>query len=106
KRFIAPAWAFVKAERSLNATNDSFEQALLGAYRGKFLKQFAGGSESGFGLPGSISGAMIHPVGIGLGFFGAARAAYSNFLGRGRDVVLSDNTAMEIRLDKQPQPIR
>src|SRR5262249_10720736 len=39
KRFIGPAWAFVKAGRSISATADSFDEALLGAYRGKFLKR-------------------------------------------------------------------
>jgi hypothetical protein len=99
KRLIGPAWAFIKAGRSLNHNEDSFATALFGAYRGKFLKQFIGG-EPGFGLPASISSAMIPPVGIGLGFFGAARSVYSNFLGRGREIQLPTNTMMEIRLEK------
>jgi hypothetical protein len=103
KRFIAPAWSFIKAERSIYASEDSFGTALLGAYRGKFLKQIAGGGESGFGLPGSITGAMVPPVGIGLGFFGAARSAYSSFLGRGRDIVLPETTTMEVRLATRPE---
>jgi hypothetical protein len=100
KRFIAPAWAFIKAERSLNATADPFGTAVLGAYRGKFLKEVTGGSP-GFGLPASISGAMVPPVGIGFGFFGAARSIYGTFLKRGRDIDLPSNTAMEIRLEKR-----
>ena len=105
KRLIAPAWSLIKAERSIGSTADSLETALLGAYRGKFLKQVAGGGDSGFGLPGSISGAMIPPVGIGLSFFGAARSVYSNFLGRGRDVTLPNNTTMEIRIEKRTEDI-
>jgi len=101
KRFLAPAWSFFKAERSINASADPFGSALLGAYRGKLLKQVTGSGPSQFGLPASISGAMIPPVGIGLGFYGAARAAYSSFLGRGRDINLPDNTIMEIRLEKR-----
>ena len=101
KRFIGPAWAFIKAERAIGHTADPFEKALLGAYRGKFLKQVTGtGSGSGFGLPASIGGAMVPPVGIGLGFYGAARSVYSNFLGRGRDISLPVNMPMEIRLGK------
>jgi len=99
KRFIGPAWAFIRAGRSLNATSDSFETALLGAYRSKFLKQITG-SDPGFGFPASISGAMIPPVGIGLGFYGAGRSIYSNFLGRGHEITLPANTLMEIRLEK------
>jgi hypothetical protein len=99
KRFISPAWGFIKAGRSLNNSADSFGEAMLGAYRGKFLKQATGGGP-GFGLPASISGAMVPGVGIGLSFYVAARSLYSNFLGRGLDISLPDNTPMEIRLDK------
>jgi hypothetical protein len=102
KRLIAPAIAFVKAGRSVTASSDDFETALLGAYRGKAIKAFTG-SDPGFGLPGSISGAMIPPLGMGLSFFGAARSAYSNFIGRGRDIRLPVNTALEIRLENTIQ---
>jgi hypothetical protein len=98
KRFIGPAWAFVKAGRSVGASADSFDDALLGAYRGKFLRQVVGKDSSSFGLPGSITGAMVPPVGIGLGFFGAARSVYSNFLGRGKDIVLPADTFIQVRL--------
>jgi hypothetical protein len=97
KRFIGPAWAFIRADRALGSSADPFGKALLGAYQGKFLKQFTGG-EPGFGLPASISGAMVPPIGIALGFYGAARSVYRNFLGRGRDISLPANTPMEIRL--------
>jgi hypothetical protein len=103
KRWIAPAWALIKAERSFGASADSFDEALLGAYRGKFLKQFAGGAESGLGLPASISGAMFPPVGIGLSLYGAARSIYTNFLGRGRDLILPETTEIEIRLSPRKQ---
>jgi hypothetical protein len=99
KRFIALAFAAVKADRALSASADSFPKAVLGAYRGKFLKEITG-SDSGFGFPASISGAMIPHVAIGLGFYGAARSVYSNFLGPGRDIKLPENTAMEIHLEK------
>src|SRR5262245_46248580 len=57
KLFIAPAWAFIRAERSINATADPLGTAVLGAYRGKFLRQVIGtGETSSFGLPASISG--------------------------------------------------
>ena len=100
KRFISFGWSAIKAGTSINNSADSFESALLGAYRGKLLKQFTGGSDSGFGLPASITGAMVPPVGIGFGFFGLGRSLITNFLGRGRDIVLPENTAMQIRLEK------
>jgi len=99
KRFIAPALAFVTAERRIGASSDGFGAALAGAYRGKFLKQVTGGGP-GFGLPASIAGAMVPPVGIGLGFYSAARSVYTNFLGRGRDINLPANTVMDLRLEK------
>jgi hypothetical protein len=104
KRFVGPAWAFISAARSVSADEYSFGSAVLGAYRNKFLKQVTGG-ESRFGLPAGISGAMFPPVGMGFAFFGAARSAYSNFLGRGREISVPANTLMEIRLDKA-DPVR
>ena len=101
KRFIGPAWAAIKVDRALSASEDSVGKAVLGAYSGKFLKEITG-SDSGFGLPASISAAMIPHVAIGLGFYGAARSIYSTFLGRGRNIRLPENTAMEIHLEKRP----
>ena len=54
-RFIGPAWSFIAADRAFNASSHSFDDALFGAYRNKFLKQLVG-RQSSFGLPGSISG--------------------------------------------------
>ena len=97
KRFIAPAYALVKAGRSINADSKSFDGALTGAFSSKVTKQFAHTS-SGFGLTGSIAGAMIPPVGIGLGMFGAARSIYSNFIRRGQDITLPADTRVQIDL--------
>jgi hypothetical protein len=99
KRLIAPVWAFIKAERSLGSSADPFGNALLGAYQSKFLKQVTGGG-TGFGLPASLSGAMVPHIGIGLAFFSAGRSLHSNFLGRGQDIVIPVNTEMEIRVEK------
>lgn len=99
KRFISPAWAAVKVERALSANADSFGTAVLGAYRGKFLQEITG-SNSTFGLPASVTGAMIPHVALGLGLYGAARSVYSNFIGRGHDIELPQNTPMEVHLEK------
>lgn len=98
KRFIGPAYALVKAGRAIGDSADPFARALLGAYRSKLTKRIAR-NDPGLGLTGSITGAMIPPVGIGLGLFGAARSVYSNFLGRGQDIYFPADTSMEIRLD-------
>ena len=100
KRFIAPVYALVKAGRGIDDTADPFNRALAGAYRSKLTKQITG-KGTGLGLAGSISGAMVPPVGIGLGLVGAARSVYSNFLGRGQDIIFPADTSMEIRLDRE-----
>jgi hypothetical protein len=97
KRFIAPAYAVAKAGRGFDANGEAFDAALAGAYGSKFTKQFTG-KDSGFGLVGSVTGAMVPPVGVGLGIFGGARAVYSNFLGPGKDVILPAFTSIEVRL--------
>jgi hypothetical protein len=100
KRFIAPAYAAVKVVGAVDATPDSFGDALLGGYRSQVTKRL-GGKEPGLspGLAGSVTGAMIPPVGIGLAVFGAARSVYSNFIGRGQDIRFPVDTLMEIELD-------
>ena len=98
KRFIAPAYAVVKAGRAINDNADPFSVALTGAYSGKATK-LIGGNNPGLGLAGSISGAMVPPVGIGLGFYSAARSIYSNIIGRGQEIHFPANTSIEIRLD-------
>ena len=41
---------------------------------------------------------MVPPVGIGLGVYGAVRSVYSNFLGKGQDIVIPKGTLLEIEL--------
>jgi hypothetical protein len=100
KRFLSLGWSGIKAGTAIGNTSDSFGTALLSASRGRLLKQFTGATDSGFGLPASITGAMVPPVGIGIGFFGLGRSLVTNSLGRGRDIVLRENTTMQIRLDR------
>jgi hypothetical protein len=100
KRFIAPAYAFVKAGRGINDTSEAFDRALVGAYTSKATKQLGAtaGSGSGFGIAGNVSGAMVPQIGIGLGFYGAARSVYSTFLGTGRDIRFPVDTEFDIEL--------
>jgi hypothetical protein len=97
-RFIAPVYGFIKAGRAINDGADPIDRALLGAYRSKFTKQL-GGNRTDLGLVGSVTGAMIPPVGIGLAFFGAGRSVFSNFLGKGQEISLPADTLMEFRLN-------
>lgn len=58
----------------------------------------AAGGAAAFKLIGLVVGALVDSRGfaLGLGLYGAARSAYSNFLARGRDVVFPKGTGMEI----------
>jgi hypothetical protein len=60
------------------------------------IRTGAGGS--GFGLAGSLItfAARSAPVSIAFGVYGASSSIYSNFLSRGRDVVLVRDTPLEI----------
>jgi hypothetical protein len=55
---------------------------------------------SGFGLIGTVVGALSHSrvVASGFGFYGAAMSVYSHFLARGRDVVYPKDMSMVIGL--------
>jgi len=98
KRFIAPAYSVFKARTKFNNEADPLDHALLGAERSWVTKRIIGG-DSGFGLTGSVAGAMIPTVGIGLGLYGAGRSVYSSFIGRGQEIQLPVNTLIEIRLE-------
>jgi hypothetical protein len=55
---------------------------------------------SGFGVIGTLVGALAHSrvVSAGFGAYGAARSVYSHFLARGRDVVYPKDMSMVIGL--------
>lgn len=58
----------------------------------------AGAGFTGLKLTGSLLGIAVHstPVSIAFGAYGASASIYSNFLSRGRDVVLVKDTPLEI----------
>jgi hypothetical protein len=60
----------------------------------------AGAGASGFGLAGAIIGlaAKSNAVSIAFSAYGASASIYSNFLSRGREVVLPKNLPLEIGL--------
>jgi hypothetical protein len=60
----------------------------------------AGAGASGFGLAGTLIGlaARSQPVSIAFSAYGASTSIYSNFLSRGRDVVLPKDAPLEIGL--------
>lgn len=67
------------------------------------VRTAAGGS--GFRLTGALLSLAVKstPLSIGFGTYGASASIYSNFLSRGRDVVLPKDTPLEIGFGK-PHP--
>ncbi len=65
----------------------------------------AGGATS-FKLVGIGIGLIVrsHNLGIVMSAYGGGRSIYSNFLGRGRNIVFPKNTSMEIGIGEPPQP--
>ena len=59
--------------------------------------------ESGFRLTGAVLGLAVKstPVSMAFGAYGASMSIYSNFLSRGKDVVLPKDTPMEIGAKRQ-----
>jgi len=67
----------------------------------------AASGASGFGVIGTLVGALAHSrvVSSGFGAYGAARSIYSHFLARGRDVVYPKDMSMVIGLGtRDPKP--
>ena len=56
------------------------------------------GGAAGFKLVGIVLGAAVQSqaFGIASGIYGSSRSVYTNFLGRGRDIVFPKNTAMDV----------
>src|SRR5580704_18060513 len=71
----------------------------------------AAGGANGFKLVGIAVGLTVHSTALGMamGALGAARSVYTNFIARGRDVVVPKNTAMQIgvgiREERQAKPV-
>ena len=57
------------------------------------------------GLPAGIAGLMVPPVGLGLGAYGVGYAVYTNILGRGKNIVLSVDTPIEVRVDRRSMTV-
>ena len=100
-RFIAPALALMSLHAAVDQDHRRFDndaddnepvvgQANIGG------RGVAGWF--GFGLLGAGLGQISRPVAIALGVYGAARATYSNLLGKGHDVVFPANTLIQVQL--------
>jgi hypothetical protein len=99
ERFLAPAFALAGAAPVLGATSSSFGTAVAESYGTNAFSRAFGGN-TGLGLPGSIAGMMVPPVGLGLGAYSVGYAVYFNILGHGKNIVLPEDSSLEIRLER------
>jgi hypothetical protein len=100
-KFIAPAIDVLLATSSLDGL-DPHNRRRIEEGRGPQGPDFGGGvvrGGAGFGLVGSIVGAVAHyrPVSACFAFYGAGWSVYTHILARGNNVVFPKNTPMEIR---------
>ena len=79
--------------------------SMIGDSGGGDLAHREAGGAGGYKLIGIGLGAAVdsQPLGMALGAFGASRSVYAHFIGRGRDVVLPKNTAIEISVGTRPR---
>ena len=99
ERFLAPVFALAGASPMLLSTSSSFGSAFAEAYGTSFFSRALGGT-TGLGLPAGVAGLMVPPVGLGLGAYSVGYAVYTNILGRGKNIVLPIDTAIEVRVDR------
>jgi hypothetical protein len=95
-RYLTTAIAVALAASSMQSDHD---HGLQSGSEGDPGGGAASGA-SGFGVIGTLVGALAHSrvVSSGFGAYGAARSVYSHFLARGRDVVYPKDMSMVIGL--------
>jgi len=99
-RYLTTAIAVALAASSMSTDHD---HGLQSGSEGDPGGGAASGA-SGFGVIGTLVGALAHSrvVSSAFGVYGAARSVYSHFLARGRDLVFPKNTAMEVAIGPRP----
>lgn len=107
-RFIAPALAVLALRGGAEDHRHRFDgdgddgQPMPGAnFQGR-----TGAGWVGFGLLGSALSLSGRPVAIAFGVYGAARAVYSNVLGKGREVTFPSDTIIQVQLSPVPAAAR
>lgn len=109
-RFIEPAVALLALRGAFDRgegggvegglTGGTVRDTSVSAGRGGFARGIGG--MIGFGAVGFVVGRLSPPVGIALGFAGAARSVFTNILGRGQDVHFAADTPIEVQLAPGP----
>jgi type IV secretory pathway VirB10-like protein len=104
-RFIAPALSLMTLHASMEHDGHSFadpdgDGSIKHAGSGAGARGMGG--FIGMGLIGAAVSQITRPIGIAMGFYGAARTMYSNVLGKGREVTFEADTPVQVRLAPGP----
>jgi hypothetical protein len=109
-RFVEPAIALLALRGAFDhgegggfdggATGGAVRTTSVSA-RGGGLARGVGGL-IGFGAIGFVVGRLSPPVGVALGFAGAARSVYTNVVGKGQEVHFAADTPIEVQLGPGP----
>jgi hypothetical protein len=110
-RFVEPAVALLALRGAFDhgegggfdggATGGAVRTTSVSARGGGGLARGIGGL-IGFGAIGFVVGRLSPPVGVALGFAGAARSVYTNVVGKGQEVHFAADTPIEVQLGPGP----
>jgi hypothetical protein len=90
-RFIAPAVQLFLGIQMLDETNNNAQSQSAN----RVLRAVAGAS--GLGLVGSIAAQFSSEAATGIGFYGAAWSVFNHVVARGHNILLPQDTALQIR---------
>jgi type IV secretory pathway VirB10-like protein len=104
-RFILPALSLLSLHASLEGDGHHFadpdgDGSIKTAGSGAGSRGIGG--FIGMGMLGAAVSQVTRPVGIAMGVYGAARTIYANVLGKGREVIFTADTPIEVRLAPGP----
>jgi hypothetical protein len=110
-RFVAPAVALLALHGAFErGEGGGLEGGASGTVRTTSVSARSGGGFArgvgglmGFGAIGFVVGRLSPPVGIALGFVGAARSVYTNIIGKGQEVHFAADTPIEVQLAPGPR---
>ena len=90
-RFIAPAVQMFLGVQVLDETNNNAQSQSAN----RVIRAVAGAS--GLGLVGSIAAQFSSEAAMGIGFYGAAWSVFNHVVARGHNILLAQDTAVQIR---------
>ncbi len=105
KRFLEPVFALWAAGRAMDTDPVTRQGVLVGSTKDNYAGRALGGF-AGFGFLGAAIGTTTRTAGVTLGFYGFATSMYWTVVSRGKEVVFSRNTPLEVRFGARAAPAR